>query len=72
MPLPRKYIHQFSPVFSKMPIYISPESCIMNPEQSRRRRVKCHRDGEFARRTKERSTMLSPHPLLHIGITSFM
>jgi len=37
----------------QLPIYISPESCIMVPEQSRRRRVKCHRDGEFARRTKE-------------------
>jgi hypothetical protein len=42
-------------------------SCIVTPEQSRRQRVKCHRDGEFARRTKEISTMLSPHPLLHTG-----
>ena len=42
-------------------------SCIFVCEQSRRPRVKCHRDGEFARRTKECSTMGSPHPLLHMG-----
>ena len=42
-------------------------SCIFDCEQSRRPRVKCHRDGEFARRTKECSTMGSPHPLLHMG-----
>ena len=29
-------------------------SCILCREQSRRPCVKCHRDGEFARRTKER------------------
>ncbi len=29
------------------------KSCIVIREQSRRQRVKCHRDGEFARRTKE-------------------
>ena len=43
------------------------KSCIVVPEQSKRQRVKCHRDGEFARRTKECSTMLSLHPLLHMG-----
>ena len=45
----------------------SVKSCIVVREQSRRRRVKCHRDGELPGGRRMGSTMLSPHPLLHIG-----
>ena len=45
----------------------STESCIVNCEQSRRPRVKCHRDGELPGGRRNRSTMRSPHPLLHMG-----
>ena len=36
-------------------------------EQSRRPRVKCHRDGELPGGRRKFSAMGSPHPLLHIG-----
>ena len=36
-------------------------------EQSRRPRVKCHRDGELPGGRRNFSAMGSPHPLLHIG-----
>ena len=36
-------------------------------EQSRRPRVKCHRDGELPGGRRILSTMRSPHPLLHMG-----
>ena len=64
---PFPYMIYFYRYFLRSPIYISLQILYSNREQSRRRRVKCHRDGEFARRTKDFSTMLSPHPLLHIG-----
>jgi hypothetical protein len=58
-----RYCYHFLP----KPLYFSCRVLYSNPEQSRRPRVKCHRDGEFARRTKDFSTMRSPHPLLHMG-----
>ena len=61
-----------SEISIKKGIAISCKIVYSKREQSKRQRVKCHRDGEFARRTKDFSTMLSLHPLLHMGITSFM
>jgi len=64
---------EIDPVISIKKVFTFPvKSCIVIREQSRRQRVKCHRDGEFARRTKDFSTMLSPHPLLHIGKPPYM
>ena len=47
----------------KIIVYIFCNIVYSKREQSKRQRVKCHRDGEFARRTKVFTTMLSPHPL---------
>ena len=53
--------------FWKMGIYFSENGCIMTSEQSRRPRVKCHRDGEFARRTKDSFHDEVTAPAAHIG-----
>jgi len=68
-----EFLKKINPKLSiKKGIAISCKIVYSKREQSKRQRVKCHRDGEFARRTKVFSTMLSLHPLLHMGITSFM
>ena len=51
----------------KKGIYIFRQIVYDNSEQSRRPRVKCHRDGELPGGRRMRSTMGSPHPLLHTG-----
>jgi hypothetical protein len=47
-------------------------SCIVILEQSKRQRVKCHRDGEFARRTKEVFHDAVTAPAVAYRKTSFM
>ena len=42
--------------------------CIVIPEQSRKPRVKCHRDGELPGGRRKFFAMRPPHPLLHMGI----
>ena len=41
-------------------------------EQSRRPRVKCRQNGELSDGRRSLSAMRCPHPLRHMGFTSFM
>ena len=60
-------------IFSDWVFTFDIPSCMIAFEQSRKRRVKCHRDGEFARRTKESFFHDAvTAPAVAYGIPSFM
>ena len=53
----------------RFPLFTFPRFwCIVIPEQSRKPRVKCHRDGELPGGRRKFFAMRPPHPLLHMGI----
>ena len=58
--------------FLPIALYISRHLMYSMVEQSRKPRVKCHRDGELPGGRRKFSTMGFSHPLRHIGFTSFM
>ncbi len=65
-------ISQKNQQMSKLGIYIFPNIVYDTCEQSRKPCVKCCQNGELSDRRRTLSAMGYPHPLRHIGLTSFM
>ena len=70
----RRTIYKFKFFLHFLPftLYISYHMMYSMCEQSRKPRVKCHRDGELPGGRRNFSTMGFSHPLRHNGFTSFM